>query len=142
MISSVKRNTIGYTIVLFVAGAICGAAVMARMAPQPQSEPLKLGRVDEIVGKIQTKLSDKLKLTPAQLEKADPAIKRTSEKLESIHHDCLAMIAAALTDLHTQITPDLTPEQMELLKALDAERAESMWQKYHFRADTTNATVK
>lgn len=142
MINPAKRNTIGYTIILFVAGAICGAMVMARLAPKPQSEPLKLGRVDEIAGKIQTKLGDKLKLTSAQLEKADPFIKKTSEKLESIHHDCLVMIASALTDLHAQIAPDLTPEQTQLLHALDAERAESMWQKYHFRADTTNTNAK
>jgi hypothetical protein len=125
-----------YTAVLFVAGAICGAMVMTRMTPV--SQPLKLGRTGEITLKLRSRLIQGLGLTPDQQQKIEPFIETTSTNLEVIHKDCLDRISAALDSLHQQIKTNLTPEQIDLLNALEAARNQTMLQKYNYRPGGTN----
>jgi hypothetical protein len=129
-----------YTAALFVAGAVCGAMFMSRRVPA-SDQPLKLGRAAVIANNIRTKLNTRLQLTPAQQEKFEPLFLKTSAVLESVHKDCLDRITAALDQLHAEIRPDLTPAQLDLLTALEAERREQMLQKYNYNycAATTNS---
>jgi hypothetical protein len=129
-----------YTCALFLAGAVCGAMLISRRAPVVD-QPLKLGRTPEIADKIRTKLDSRLQLTPAQQQKFDPLFVKTSVELESIHKDCLDRITAALSQLHAEMGPDLTPEQQESVKALEAERRDLMLQKYNYCPGATNSTV-
>jgi hypothetical protein len=128
-----------YTAALFIAGAVCGSIFTSRRTPVVD-QPLKLGRAPEIAERIQTKLDARLQLTPAQQEKFEPLFVKTSTELESIHKDCLDQISAALDRLHTEMRPDLTPAQLELLTALEAERREQLLQKYNYCPGTTNST--
>ncbi len=128
-----------YTGALFIAGAVCGAMLRSRPAPVVD-QPLKLGRTAEIADKIRTKLETRLQLTPEQKEKFEPLFVKTSVELESIHKDCLDRISAALNQLHAEMRPALTPEQIQLLTALEAERSEALQQKYNYCAGATNST--
>ncbi len=139
MIKPAAGKALLYASALFVAGAVCGALALYRLAPAPQ--PLKLGRTGEIAAKLRMKLDSRLQLTPEQQQKFEPLILKTSADLESIHKDCLDRILIALDLLHSQISPDLTPDQKQLLTALETERRETMLQKYNYRAAETNSAV-
>jgi hypothetical protein len=127
-----------YSAALFIAGAVCGSMVMSRMAPAEQ-QPLKLGRTGEIAAKIRARLDTRLLLTPAQQQQFDPLIVKTSGQLEGIHKECLDQISAALEDLHAQMRPSLTPEQLQSLTQLEAERRQALWQKYNYPSAATNS---
>jgi Spy/CpxP family protein refolding chaperone len=131
-----------YTVALFIAGAVCGAMVMSRRTPAAD-QPLKLGRTGEIADRIRTKLDARLQLTPDQQQKFDPLFVKTSTELEAIHKDCLDRITAALDQLHVEMGPGLTPEQLQSVKALEAERREQMLEKYNYNycAATTNSVA-
>ncbi len=135
-----QGKVIAYMLALFVAGGICGAMVAARLTVNAQT--LIVNRAPEIAEKIQKKLATRLALTPDQLTKIQPLIEKTSEEIEASHRDCLKRISSAIDDLHTELGPVLTPEQKPMLTALDEERRESMWQKFHYRAETTNSTTR
>jgi hypothetical protein len=129
-----------YTVALFIAGAVCGAMFMSRRLPVVD-QPLKLGRTAVIANNIRTKLNTRLQLTPAQQEKFEPLFVKTSVELESIHKDCLDRISAALNQLHAEMRPELTPEQILLLTALESERSELLLQKYNYCANATNSSA-
>jgi hypothetical protein len=131
-----------YSAALFIAGGVCGAILMSRLAPAQEQQPLKLGRTNEIAAKIRTRLDSRLLLTPAQQQQFDPLFVKTSEQLECIHKDCLDRISASLDDLHAQMSPGLTPEQRQLLTGLEAERRQALWQKYNYPPATTNSTAR
>jgi Spy/CpxP family protein refolding chaperone len=134
-----RWRVVAYMVALFAAGAITGGAVMSRMTPAGQT--LKVGRSDEIARMITEKLDTRLQLTPEQNQKFAPLIKHASDELEASHLDCLKRISAAIDLLHQQMAPDLTPEQKEKMKALEAERENNMRAKYNFTLEPakTNA---
>jgi hypothetical protein len=132
-----RGRVVVYSLALFVAGGICGAMVTSRLSANQQT--LVVNRSPEIAAKIRAKLTAKLALTPEQLDKVRPLIEKASEELEASHRDCLKRISAAIDRLHLELGPLLTPEQQPKLTELDAERKDSMWQKYHYREDATNA---
>ncbi|MDB6064457.1 MAG: hypothetical protein JWR26_665 [Pedosphaera sp.] len=138
MTKPMRWKMILYTAALFFAGVICGATVMSRMSANPQT--LRLDRAPQIAAKIEEKLRTKLALNPQQLEKITPMIQKTSEELEASHRDDLKRISAAIDVLHAGIEPELNPEQKQKLLELEAERRETVWQKFHYRADSTNST--
>jgi hypothetical protein len=129
-----------YTAALFIAGAVCGSIFTSRRMPVVD-QPLKLGRTNVIAERIRTKLDSRLQLTPAQQEKFEPLFVKTSAELEAIHKDCLDQISAALDRLHTEMRPDLTPAQLDLLTALEGERREQMLQKYNYCPGATNSSA-
>jgi len=130
-----------YSAALFIAGAVCGAMLMSRMAPAEQ-QPLKLGRTSEIAAKIRARLDSRLQLTAAQQQQFEPLIAKTSEQLECIHKDCLDRISAVLNDFHAQMKPGLTPEQQQLLAGLEAEHRQALWQKYNYPSTATNSAAR
>jgi Spy/CpxP family protein refolding chaperone len=126
-----------YMLALFIAGAISGAAVMSRMAAGSQT--LKVGRTGEIEGIIKQKLILNLDLTPEQQAKFEPLVKKTSEELEASHLDCLKRVCDSLDKMHEQMKPDLTEEQRERMKQVEAERRASMLKKYNYPPETAKA---
>ena len=135
-----RGKALAYTMALFIAGGICGAMVMVRFFPVTQ--PLKLGRTEEITTNIREKMKTRLGLAPEQLEKFQPLISKTAVELESSHRDCLERISVALDSLHAQITPELNAEQKQKMTALETERRDLMLQKYNFQPAGMTRTNK
>lgn len=135
MTEPMRWRMFGYMAALFVAGAITGAAVMSRTVVNSQS--LKVGRTDEILTLIKMHLHD-LDLTPQQREKFDPLIHKTAQEFEASHLDCLNRINLAIQNLHQQMLPELTPEQREKLKQLEAQHRDKMRKKYNYPPEGTN----
>lgn len=119
-----------YMLALFIAGAICGAAVTSHMAAGSQT--LKVGRTGEIEGIIKQKLILNLDLTPEQKAKFEPLVKKTSEDLEASHLECLRRVCDSLDKMHEQMKPDLTEEQREKMKKVETERRANMKKKYNY----------
>lgn len=136
MTEQMRWRMFAYMAALFVAGAICGAVVMNRMAAK---QSLKVGRTDEISQLIMQKLDINLELTPEQRKKFEPIVRKTSEEMEASHVACLDRICTAVVKLHEQIKLDLTPEQLPKLARMDVERQKLMRQKYNYPLDATNA---
>jgi hypothetical protein len=138
-----RAKAIVYAAALFVVGGVCGVEVAPRLFPPPApvvSQPLKLGRTNEIAQKIQAKLQQRLNLTTDQLAKAAPLIETASQKLEEAHLDCLNQIEAVVAELHKQLKPLLTEQQLSALKILEKERADTMAQNYNYPPAVTNLT--
>ena len=129
MTSGSKWKVLAYAMVLFVAGAITGAMVMR---PKVEASPLKLNRSTEIAAKIQDRLNTRLHLTPDQITKIHPIVLKASDDLEASHRDCLIRIMDVLNGMHSQLSPDLTPEQKEALKQIEVERRDTFQKKYDF----------
>jgi dsDNA-binding SOS-regulon protein len=121
-----------YALALFAAGAVTGAMVMR---PKVEPSPLKLNRSGEIAAKLRDRLNTRLHLTPEQSAKIGPIIVKTSNELEASHRDCLNRIMDILNQMHAQVSPDLTPEQKEALKLIEAERRETFLKKYEYSPD-------
>ena len=129
MTEPMRWRVFAYMLALFIAGAITGAAVMARNAAGSQT--LKVGRTEEIARLIKLRLS-LLDLTPEQEHTFDPLIKQASEELEASHLQCLERSSTVVSNLHAQIKLSLTPEQLEKLKQLEAQRCNTMKSKYNY----------
>ena len=130
-----RWKLISYTAALFAAGAICGAMMLPRTPPKP--ETLKVDCREEIAKKLRNKLKCQLNLTDAQLEKMEPLIQKASGDVEASHLDCLNRISAALDCLHSQICTDLTPDQKQKLAALEAARCQELKVKYNYQPGTS-----
>ena len=143
MSNPVQARAIVYAAALFVVGGVCGVMMAPRLFPPPApvtSQPLKLGRTNEIAQKIQAKLAQRLTLTPDQIAKAAPFIEAASQKLEAAHHNCLDQIEQAVRELHQELRPLLTEPQITELKAMEKERADAMAQNYNYHPAATNGT--
>jgi hypothetical protein len=121
---------------LFIAGVMTGVAVAARTSAGSQT--LKLDRSNEIGALLRQKLQV-LDLSPVQRQKLEPLITETSEEIEASHLQCLQNVSAAIDNLNAQIRPELSLEQQETLKRLDAERSAVLRQKYNYDIETAQA---
>jgi Spy/CpxP family protein refolding chaperone len=133
-----RFKAIFYAGALLVFGGIIGA--MVKSATSVNLQTLRLGRVDEIATVIRDRLNAKLELTPEQKQRLEPMIKKTAEEMEASHMQSLVRVNKALDILHDEIRPELIPEQQQKLGELEAERADRMWEKYHYRPAVTNAS--
>jgi hypothetical protein len=133
-----RWRMIGYMIALFVAGAVTGAAVMGRTA---SVQTLKVGRSEEIASLIRQRFA-LLHLTHEQKEEFEPWIKEASLSLEKSHLECLVQCSKAVDKLYAQIEKELSPEQKDELKKLEAERLNTLKQKFNFTPERSTASSK
>lgn len=138
MTKPARWKVMAYAVALFVAGAISGAMVTYHKA---ETQPLKVDRKGEIAEHIRQRITTALDLTPEQKNKIDPAIEKAAAELEASHRDCLNRISAALDTMHVEIKPELSAEQKEKLKQLEAERRELMRKKYNYSPGPTNSSA-
>lgn len=138
MTEPMRWRMIGYMAALFIAGAITGAAVMARMAGDSQT--LKVGRSEQIAKLIQQRLLP-LNLTPGQRDNIAPLIKRTSDELEASHLQCLQRCSVAVDNLYAQIKTNLNSDQLESFQRLQAERLELLHKKYNYPPAGNSASL-
>lgn len=134
-----RFKAIAYAVALLVFGGVIGAMIKSATSVAPQ--PLRLGRVDEIVTVIRDRLNAKLDLTAEQKARIEPMIKKAAEEMEASHLACLERVNKAADDLHARIKPELIPDQQAKLLELESERRQRMWDKYRFQT-VTNASQR
>jgi hypothetical protein len=135
MTEPMRWRMLGYLAALFIAGAVTGAAVMARMGAQ---QTLKVGRTEQIEAIIKQKLQP-LELTADQQQKFDPLIKKASADLEASHLECLEKSSMVIDHLHAQIKLELTQDQQDKLAKMDEGRRVMMKEKYNYPLATSEA---
>ena len=137
MTEPMRWRMIAYMAVLFIAGAITGAAVIARSAAGSQT--LKVGRSEEIANLIEQRLVP-LHLTSEQRGKFEPWIKQASDELEASHLQCLQRCETAVNTLYTKIQTNLNSDQLESFKQMDESRHEMLRKKYNYPPAGTSAS--
>jgi len=137
--SSNRGLVLVYAAALVIFGGVIGYTIKSASAVNPQS--LRLGREEEIAAMIMDRLDAKLALTPEQKTQISPLAKKTAQEMEASHLGCLKQVNLMLDKFHGDISPVLTAEQRNKLVDLESERADRMWEKYHYRAPATNAAA-
>jgi hypothetical protein len=136
MMQLAKWKTIGYAASLFVAGGISGGALgvyetKARLfAPAPEQE---------MAGRIEKRLKDRLGLSPEQTAKIKPIVYGAARQLRLIRGEMGQRINKVFEDAYTQIAAVLTPEQRAQMEQMQRERRALMqrhfWQEGHRHGD-------
>jgi len=109
-----SRNAIiGYLAATFVAGAVAGVfgarAFPAKPAPRP---PRPSGGMSE---RILQRWTTDLHLTPEQVGKIEPILKRSETEVSGIHQETERRMKASFERMHQEVTPLLDEEQRRLL---------------------------
>jgi gas vesicle protein len=117
MSRALKWKLIGGFILVFLAGGLTGAYVVA-------SHSLMFGppRHGAIAERMRHRLRFQLKLTDEQMAKISPIIDKTATQLETIRSETGQRVRATFAEAHREIATELTPEQQEKLKAMDERR--------------------
>src|SRR2546423_15058198 len=69
---------------------------------------------------MKNRFQRQLKLTDEQLTKISPIIEKTGAQLEQIRGDTGRRVRETIAEAHREIAPNLTPEQQQRLKEMEA----------------------
>jgi hypothetical protein len=107
---------------MFAAGVTSGALIAwpaakrAGMAKRPSME-----RACDF---MKHKLESRLQLTPAQIEKISPRMEQTERELDEVHERSMFAIEEIFNRSSADISKELTPAQIPLLREMEKERRE------------------
>jgi Spy/CpxP family protein refolding chaperone len=116
------KLAIGF-ILVFVAGGMTGAFVVARQTHHMLFGPNRSGVVAE---HMRHRLRAQLQLTDDQMKKISPIIDQTAEKLETIRTETGRRVHETFAESHREIANELTPEQQAKLQKMDERRHKLM----------------
>jgi Spy/CpxP family protein refolding chaperone len=108
---------------VFLAGAVCGGPVAARLLRTGRSE----WRPGNMRLQVMERLEHELKLTDAQKERVRPLVLRAQEETQHMRRENIRNIAIVMDRMHAEISAELTPEQrikLEEMRKRFRERAE------------------
>ena len=115
-----KAKIAAYLAVIFMAGGVSGGVLMWRKT-QVKSPPPSMEKVCVTMNRS---LKEKLGLTSEQMLKIQPILDRTSREIKKIHASAIQEIDTAIFCSHELMAEYLSPEQIEKLDKIDAERRE------------------
>jgi hypothetical protein len=106
---------------IFVAGAVSGAALTLVLAPHfapPRMRPHDPARMqrDMLAG-----LTRELKLTADQQSKIQPILADTARQMQEVHHDEVQRISQIFHATGDRLTPILNPDQQATLQKLESQ---------------------
>ena len=101
-------------LVVFAAGVATGMFVGARKA----HGVLHLKDHHRMGEHMRERLTRKLQLTPAQVEKLGPIIDDTSKRLHEIRRESGKRVADTMQQAHSAMAPHLTPEQIAIAEQM------------------------
>jgi len=112
--------------VIFIAGALSGAALTLALAPHVLRH-LHPHDPSHMKSDIMAGLTRDLNLTPDQQAKIEPIIGEAARELEEVHHDEVQRVSHIISLANDQMTPILTPDQKAQLDKLKAEGGAGMF---------------
>jgi Spy/CpxP family protein refolding chaperone len=107
------KLAVGFLLV-FLAGATTGSFAW-RWHKHPWGPP----RSGALAQHMKERLRHELGLTPEQSAKIAPIIEQDARKLESIRVESARRVRQTFTEMHLQISPELTPEQRKKLADME-----------------------
>src|SRR2546423_7322631 len=117
MNSALKWKLIAGFVLVFLAGGATGVFVGASTAHRFFFGPHRHGFAAEA---MKNRFQRQLKLTDEQLAKISPIIEKTGAQLEQIRGDTGRRVREIIAEAHREIAPNLTPEQQQRLKEMEA----------------------
>lgn len=115
-----KRRLALYLTLLFLAGMVTGGSLSWSLLKKDEFKP---GRGD-LVQHFQKSLQSQLNLSSIQVDQIRPALEKAVQALSAIHEQAKPQMDQVFTNLNTEITPFLTPEQGAKLQEMDRKRRE------------------
>src|SRR2546421_9164098 len=116
MSSALKWKLIAGFVLVFLAGGATGVFVSAATA----HHFFGAHHHGFAAQAMKNRLQRQLKLTDEQLTKISPIIEKTGAQLEQIRGDIGRRVRDTIAEAHREIAPNLTPEQQQRLKEMEA----------------------
>src|SRR4029079_15048695 len=113
MNGALKWKLVAGFVLVFVAGAIAGAALGGFYARHLFFDVHRPGRVGD---RMQERLRTELRLTPEQVAKISPIVDRTAAQLQAIRRDTGRRVHGIMAEAHKEIAVTLTDEQRQKLQ--------------------------
>jgi Spy/CpxP family protein refolding chaperone len=117
MNSALKWKLIAGFVLVFLAGGATGVFVSAVTAHHFFFGQHPHGFAAQA---MKNRLQRQLRLTDEQLAKISPIIEKTGAQLEAIRGDTGRRVRDTIAEAHREIAPNLTPEQQQRLKEMEA----------------------
>jgi Spy/CpxP family protein refolding chaperone len=114
-------KVIAYLAVIFMAGGATGAVLTFQNVREKQ---VQAPSVEKACNRFQDRLTTKLSLTPAQVQKLQPVFDQTRSDLRTAHARAMSEGDLIIRRAHEQIAKELTPEQKTKLERHQEERRE------------------
>ncbi|SRR6266511_3389433 len=114
---ALKWKLIAGFLLVFLAGGLTGAFVGAS---HMRHFIFKFHHRGDISERMRYRLQRELDLTPEQVAKISPILDRAAAQLQQMRRDTGQRVREILDETHRQMTPNLTDEQREKLKQIEA----------------------
>jgi Spy/CpxP family protein refolding chaperone len=138
MITRAQLKTIAYSVAIFLLGGITGAAIAVDAGRNAWVRP---PFIHDMSQHLQARLISRLELTPAQLQKIQPAIAKLAADMQAVHSDTMKRGSKLMDDFYAAIASELTPGQKQKLDELKKARPEfpPHGQRTHQHRSSTNS---
>ena len=138
MIKPASLKTIAYSVAIFLLGGIAGAAIGLGVSRHAWTRP---PFIHDMSQHLQSRLEAKLELTPAQLQKIQPAFAKLSADMQAVHSETMKRGSKLMDDFYAAIASELTPEQKLKLEELKKARPDflSRGPRSHSHRSPTNS---
>jgi Spy/CpxP family protein refolding chaperone len=133
MNSALKWKLIAGFVLVFLAGGALGVFVSAFTAHSVFG-PHRHGFVAQA---MKNRLQWQLRLTDEQMAKIGPIIDKTGTQLEQIRGETGRRVREIIAEAHREIAPNLTPEQQQRLKEMQARHRRWMQNRGRWRGNAT-----
>ena len=105
-------------VAIFVAGAVSGGVVTLRLVKKAAGRNLNPDGWSSAAMQAYRK---KLKLTPEQITKIQPAMDKAAQEIKAIGGDARMEIFSVVVHMNDQVAQELTPEQQKLFEEMKQE---------------------
>ena len=116
MNGALKWKLVAGFVLVFVAGAIAGAALGGFYARHLFFDVHRPGRVAD---RMKERFRTELQLTPEQVAKVSPIIDKTAAQLRQIRRDTGQRVHELMAEAHKEIAVNLTDEQRQKLQQIE-----------------------
>ena len=116
-----KSKLVVYLVLLFVLGGVTGSGITYKLvkthAPgrRPGHSP------PDFTERMRADFQSRLGLSPEQMQKINPMIDQAGVELRSIQTNTMQRVSQVFDNLHAQMRPQLTPEQITRLEEMQKE---------------------
>jgi len=128
MNEALKWKLIAGFLLVFIAGGITGAFFGGSYA---RHHFFELRHPERIGGRMKERLRSELNLTPDQVAKISPIIDKATGQLRDIRRETGRRVRAAIADAHRQMAAELTDEQRQKLKQMEARHRRWRHHRFH-----------
>ena len=122
MMTRIQYRILGSVLLMFAAGVTSGALIAWPAAKRAATA--KRPSMERACDFMKHKLESRLQLSPGQIEKISPRMEQTARELDAVHERSMVEIEEIFNRSSADISKELTPGQIPLLREMERERRE------------------